>query len=161
MRPSTIFSLLIPLVASQTQYLNSLLLTNSDLSCLADALRIPPSNFAGSLGSSPITILAPTNAAFEALAPSGPERFAIRNRDRSAVQALLSYHVLQGTYLLQNFTENPTTVRTVSNQSYTIVRAQTNFTGRGDSGLMFGGSINVVNVPQAVSIWRVWDMCWR
>ncbi|KAF2825274.1 hypothetical protein CC86DRAFT_467766 [Ophiobolus disseminans] len=136
-------SILASYATAQTMFLTSLLAGNPDLSSFADALGIPASSFAGSLGRTPVTIFAPTNAAFEAVTPSSPEGTAIRNRDRAAVQALLSYHVLQGTYLLTNFTETPKTVTTISNQTYTIARARGN-----NIELVFGGSTTTVAVPQ-------------
>jgi len=130
-------------------YLTSLLALNPDLSSLADALRMTSSSFAGSLGSIPVTILAPTNAAFEALPPSGAESEAIRNRNRTAVEVLLAYHVIQGTYTLASLTENPISVNTISNQLFTI--AKTMGVNGQNVSLVFNGKSTTTNVVQAVS----------
>jgi uncharacterized surface protein with fasciclin (FAS1) repeats len=109
---------LLPLASAQTMYLTSLLASDPTLSTLLSTLSIAPSGWSGSLGSTPITILAPTNNAFREL--SDARNQSIADRDRDAVQQLLAYHIIQGTYTSANLTQDPVQVRTLSGQTYGI-----------------------------------------
>jgi uncharacterized surface protein with fasciclin (FAS1) repeats len=94
------------LTTAQSQFLSSLLLTHPDLSTFTATLG-NVSSFAATLNSQNgnITIFAPTNQAFEALSAGGAssEGQAVKDRNKDAIEALLAYHVLKGTYLAANF----------------------------------------------------------
>jgi uncharacterized surface protein with fasciclin (FAS1) repeats len=136
------------LTTAQSQYLSSLLSTNPDLSTFADKLRTV-SSFAGILNSQKgnITIFAPTNQAFEAFsAGSGsPESQAIKDQNKDAIEALLAYHVLNGTYVAANFKD----ALKYANTIFTLSKSpafETKVTGGQKLGLVLkGGNATVLS----------------
>lgn len=164
MRASVLaFSVFSSLASAQTPTLAELIQSQSDLSTLADALTIVPDFATLASGLTNITILAPTNAAFEALLALGTnaENQAITTRDPDGVSTLLAYHVIKGTYLSTDFTEIPTFYNTVFNQSYSIFNTvRTNVTEgqnvglvlNGQNATILSGELNYSNVVEAVSI---------
>ncbi|KAL3420134.1 fasciclin domain-containing protein [Phlyctema vagabunda] len=95
--------------------LEALSAQNSSLSSL-NALLGTQTELVASLGAaSNITILAPNNAALAAFLNSSAGAAAASNPD--AVAALLSYHVLQGTYDASVFSETPQFIPTLLNNA--------------------------------------------
>lgn len=92
-----------------------------ELSSLTSVLGIVSAELAGALASAHnVTLLAPSNEAFNAL-QNNPAGAAALN-DTSLIQAVLQYHVLNGTYYAANVTETPAFIPTfLTNQSYTNV----------------------------------------
>lgn len=146
---------------AQTPSLPQLIQSQPDLSLLADALTIVPDLAATLAGSKNITILAPTNAAFETLLAGGlnAENQAIETRDPDGVSTLLAYHVLNGTFLSTDFTSVPTYVNTVFDQKYSIFDTiRTNVTEgqnvglvlNGEKATIISGELQTSNVIEAV-----------
>ena len=148
-------------VALAQQDLVSLLQSQSDLSTLLEAVTIVP-GLADTLSSSEnITILAPTNAAFEKIDPESQEGLALANKLVNATSTLLAYHVLKGSYLSTDLGEVPTYVQTLLDSSYVVTdTVRCNVTGGQNVGLVnFGnGTVSAIsselltsNVVEAVS----------
>jgi uncharacterized surface protein with fasciclin (FAS1) repeats len=122
-----------------------LISSQSDLSTLGTLLGQVP-DFAQSLSNATnVTILAPINSAFEELLSQTQGQ----NLSSDIIEALLAYHILNGTYLSDNVTETPTFVSTLLNQSFTIDdEAVTNVTTGQNVGLFLnsneGGNSSVV-----------------
>ena len=139
-----LFSLLFlaGLSAAQTPSLLSLLQSQPDLSELTNALTLVP-DLAGVLGgSSDITILAPTNAAFQALLSTSykPAAQAIRSKNTSVISALLAYHVIDGTYKSTDFKATPAFVNTLFDQSFSVSdTVRTNVAGGQNVDLVLDG----------------------
>ncbi|KAL6709841.1 hypothetical protein ACN47E_000626 [Coniothyrium glycines] len=135
-------STLLSLAAAQTPTLPELIASQPDLSILLDALSIVP-DFATLLtGLSDITILAPTNTAFEKLLAAGlnAENQAVSTRDPDGVSTLLSYHVINGTVTSADFSNIPTYTNTIFNQSYSIFDViRTNVTTGQNVGYVLDG----------------------
>ncbi|KAH7069767.1 FAS1 domain-containing protein [Paraphoma chrysanthemicola] len=127
---------------AQNPALVSALAANPDLSTLASALSLVTS-FAGTLNTDEaITILAPTNSAFETLLAGGlnAESQAIIDQNPDGIETLLAYHVIRGTYVSTDFTEVPTYVNTRLNQSFSIFDTiRTNVTDGQNVGLVLNG----------------------
>ncbi|KAH3966916.1 hypothetical protein HBI24_074100 [Parastagonospora nodorum] len=125
-------SLFTALAAAQTMSMTAFLATNPDLSEFGGLLR-NVSSFAGSLnGRYNITIVIPTNEAFEALSagPDSFERRAVSGRGDDELEKLLSYHVLNGTYTSADFTSEPKYASTLSyTQRGATNLVAANFTG--------------------------------
>jgi uncharacterized surface protein with fasciclin (FAS1) repeats len=142
-------SALAALTMAQSQFLTSLLLTNPDLSTFADTLRTVP-QFAATLNSQKgnITILAPTNQAFEAFTAgsASPESQAIKDRNKDAIEALLAYHVLKETYLEVNFKDALKYANTTFTLSKSPAVFETKVTGGQKLGfLRKGGNFTVLS----------------
>ena len=91
--------------------LTAALSSTPDLSSLAAAIALAPQELVSQLGSAQnITILAPSNAAFEKLNASGG---AAALSDTNALAAVLSYHVLNGTYPASAVTEEAAFIPTL------------------------------------------------
>ncbi|KAL8959511.1 MAG: hypothetical protein Q9193_003640 [Seirophora villosa] len=96
--------------------LTQLLGATESLSTLRDAVLGVP-GLADMLGSAEnITILAPSNEAFEAFMETDAAA-ALANNDTEAIQALLSYHIINGTYASSAVTETPVFLPTMLNDS--------------------------------------------
>jgi uncharacterized surface protein with fasciclin (FAS1) repeats len=137
-----------------------LISSQSDLSTLGTLLGQVP-DFAQSLSNATnVTILAPINSAFEELLSQTQGQ----NLSSDIIEALLAYHILNGTYLSDNVTETPTFVSTLLNQSFTIDdEAVTNVTtgqnvglflnsneGGNSSVVVLSGDLSTSNVTEAV-----------
>ncbi|KAI5778334.1 FAS1 domain-containing protein [Geopyxis carbonaria] len=102
MKTSLTALLLAPLLAAaqgasgNAPTLAALLNATSDLSALSQTLSMQPALLATLAGASNITILAPSNRAFEAFMAT-PQYDSVRD-DNATLAALLQYHVLNGTY---------------------------------------------------------------
>ena len=82
--------------AQNAPNLTAALASTPDLSALASAIGLAPPELVSALGQATnVTILAPSNAAFSKLNASG---MAGALADPNALAAVLSYHVLNGTY---------------------------------------------------------------
>jgi len=147
-------------VLAQTPSLSELIASQSDLSTLGEALGLVPDLAELVSGLKDITILAPTNAAFEALLAQRPNtaNTAITEKNTEAVAALLAYHVLNGTYASTDFSEVPTYRHSLFTQSLTVGgSALTNVTDGQNIGLvlndknatLLSGDLQSANVVEA------------
>ena len=94
---SLVFAALAARSFAQVQNLTATLAGNTDLTNLTTYFARFPKLLREVVGASNITILAPSNEAFAALAGT-PEGLALASRSSTDVAALLGYHVLNGTY---------------------------------------------------------------
>ncbi|MCJ1282041.1 hypothetical protein MMC26_001364 [Xylographa opegraphella] len=103
--------------SAQTMNLTATLMNNSMLHNLTSFASLLPSSLQMA---SNITILAPSDAAFSALLNS-TAGMALAN-NTAAIQAILTYHILNGTYYASNVTSNATFVPTMlSDMTYSNV----------------------------------------
>lgn len=141
--------------------LTDLIGSQNDLSRLAQILGQVPDLAQSLAGLSNVTILAPVNSAFDRILNTTQGR----NLSTDSIQALLAYHVINGTYVSANITEVPTFVPTLLNQSFTVNnQAVTNVTQGQNLGLVLdkedgddqgkavvvSGELQTANVVQAV-----------
>jgi len=107
--------------SAQTMNLTTALMNNSMmLSNLTTYVSLFPSILSSLESATNITILAPSNAAFSMLLNS-TAGMALANNS-AAIQAILTYHVLNGTYYASNVTSNATFIPTMlSNPAYANV----------------------------------------
>lgn len=107
--------------AQQSNLTEVLTSQNSTLSTLIGLLGQQPAILQGLAQAQNITILAPSNAALEEFlkAPAVMQAVAA---DPGLVAAILSYHVLNGTYYASAFTEQPQFIPTLlQNETYTNI----------------------------------------
>jgi uncharacterized surface protein with fasciclin (FAS1) repeats len=158
MRAFTLFTLL---ASASAQGLLGILQADPDLSTLVEVIGIVPGLASSLNSSSNITILAPTNEAFETLlnAPRNAENLAIDERIANATNILLDYHVIRGQYPSSAFEETPTFVSTLFTDQLTYFgNARTNVTGGQHLGLyaadgaarVLCGDLQYVEVVEAV-----------
>ena len=101
-------------VSAQTMNLTGALTSNPDLSNLTTFVNLYP-QLATALGAAKnVTILAPSNAAFAKFMNSSAGS-AIAANDTAAIQALLMYHVLNGTYPASAVSSNASFIPTMLN----------------------------------------------
>ncbi len=94
--------------------------SSPELSSLAATLASVPGLAEAVAGLTNVTILAPSNAAFEELMNNTDAAAALA--EPGVIQAILGYHVLNGTYYAENVTETPTFIPTsLMNSSFTNV----------------------------------------
>ncbi|KAL8799561.1 MAG: hypothetical protein Q9182_005800 [Xanthomendoza sp. 2 TL-2023] len=136
---------------SSSRSLTALLGSTQSLSTLAAAVQGVP-GLAQMLGSaSNVTILAPSNQAFEKFMRT-PGAAALASNDTSAIQALLSYHILNGTFPSSVVKETPAFLPTMLNNS-----AYSNVTGgqrvealkQGGKVLFYSGLLSNASVTTA------------
>ena len=114
----------------------SVLESQPDLSTLLEAINIVPGLARILSESSDLTILAPTNAAFEAVPEDTQESQSLANESVDGVSTILAYHTLQGAYRSSDITNVPTFIPTLFNNSYAIGGTpRTNVTGGQNVGL--------------------------
>ncbi|MCJ1273132.1 hypothetical protein MMC21_000921 [Puttea exsequens] len=101
---------------NSTMNLTAALTSAPTLSNLTSYVSLLPSLLASLSSASNITILAPSDDAF-ATFMSSPAAAAIATNDTDAIQALLSYHVLNGTYPASAIMDMPAFVPTLLNNS--------------------------------------------
>ncbi|KAL8947324.1 MAG: hypothetical protein Q9222_006380 [Ikaeria aurantiellina] len=108
---------------TQNSTMNSTMMSLTDLLGATDSLSTLTSTVMGVPGlaeslssASNITILAPSNDAFEKFLAT-PAAAAVAANDTAAIQALLSYHVLNGTYPASAVMETPAFIPTMLNNS--------------------------------------------
>ncbi|KAL9104363.1 MAG: hypothetical protein Q9187_008912 [Circinaria calcarea] len=133
------------------QSLTSVLGNNTELSNLTSL--VPPSILSTLLTAQNITILAPSNAAFAKLINS-PAGAALAANDTAAIQALLMYHVLNGTYYASAINSTPTFPPTMlSDTAYTNVTGgqRVEAIAQGNNVTFFSGLLQNSTVTQAVS----------
>jgi uncharacterized surface protein with fasciclin (FAS1) repeats len=70
----------------------------------------------------PITVFAPTDAAFAAL-PAGTVEELLKPKNRSKLAAILKYHVVPGRILAKDVPTTPTHVKTLKRGGDTTIRA--------------------------------------
>jgi uncharacterized surface protein with fasciclin (FAS1) repeats len=146
---------LLALAAVTTAQDNSLtgtLAANPDLSNLTSLLSSIPGLVETLSGATNITIIAPSNDAITELL--GSEAGAALAADPGAVAALLTYHVVNGTYFASQITEMPAFVPTLlSNESYANVTGGqvVEAVATEESVYFFSGLLTNSTVTQAVS----------
>lgn len=163
-RPATLLSWLFCLMAPFTYAqgdLAGLLQTQPDLSTLLDLVTLTDLNDTLSTMSN-ITIMAPTNSAFEALLQMNiPESEAVRNRNVTTVAALLRNHVWRGLYPSSVVSDIPTFVQSfVTPEERNDVQPFTSITGgqyngivkNGDGVTLISGELSLSEVVMAVSM---------
>lgn len=147
--------------------LAGLLASQDDLSTLLELVSLVPGLADTLAAASNITIVAPTNAAFDAVPRNVPEGEAIEQKnDTIAIGALLANHVFKGVYPSDVITDVPTFAQTLLNSSYIIPRQPfSNFTGgqynglvkNGDNVCILSGEQTISTVTQAVSVLPLLD----
>jgi uncharacterized surface protein with fasciclin (FAS1) repeats len=159
MRTSLALAAFVSAVLAQAPSLTDLIASQPDLSTLGTALGSLPDLVKALSGLSNITILAPTNSAFELLLAqeSTPESEAISSSDAQGIAAILAYHVLNGTYVSTDFSETPAFVNSLFMPSLEG-SIRTNVTDGQNVGLMLKGENATIlsagmpaNVIEAVS----------
>lgn len=132
--------------------LTSVLSSAADLSNLTSFVSQFPQLLTTLSSANNITILAPSNEAFGKFLQS-PAASAVAANDSNAIQALLSYHVLNGTYPAASVKETPAFIPTLLNNP-----AYANVTGgqvveaiaQDDSVVFFSGLLSNSTVTKAV-----------
>jgi uncharacterized surface protein with fasciclin (FAS1) repeats len=151
---SKLFSLaaLASLAAAQTMNLTATINSNPNLSNLTQYLGLFPQIVQKLSGLTNITLLAPSNEAFNKLL-AGPAAAQINAQDTSLIQALFTYHILDGTYLSTDITSKPAFVPTAL-----VDPAYTNLTSgqrveavkSGKEVVFYSGLLQKSTVTQAV-----------
>ncbi len=100
--------------SAQMMNLNQTLAGTPDLSNLTSYLALFPQVMTQLMSAQNITVLAPSNEAFSAYMNSSAG-MAIKANDTMAIQALLTYHVLNGTYPAASIKSMPAFVPTMLN----------------------------------------------
>lgn len=136
-------------------------LSNPDFSILVAALTRADltADFVGILsGDGPFTVFAPTNAAFQALLDSNPDWNSLDDIPVATLEAVLSYHVVNGANVLSSTLSDEQVVETfLSGSSFTVDITDGNVSIKDASGGTAGiaatdvqGSNGVVHVLNAV-----------
>ena len=134
------------LSAVVAQNLTSVLSSNAELSNLTTFIKLIPSLVQQLSGAKNITLLAPSNDAFQNLLAS-PAGAAISVNNTGLIQALLTYHVLTGTYPASSFGSTPAFIPTLlSNQTYANVTG-----GQRVEGQKAGSSVNITSGLKSIS----------
>lgn len=136
--------------SAQTMNLTAAIAGNPNLTNLTAFSSFFPSSLAMAQN---ITVLAPSDQAFAKFLNSSAGS-AVKANDTAAIQAILSYHILNGSYQASMFTSNATFVPTsLSNMAYTNVtggqRVEAVMVGKNVS--IFSGLLQNSTVTQAVS----------
>ena len=141
MRLNNFLPILTSLTLTTAQDLLTLLQSQQDLTTLASAIQQLPQITSFLASASNLTLLLPTNDAFAAVPADSEEGQLISTSSPDGLAAILSYHVLQGTYRSTDFSETPLFVPTIFNSSFTINgEARTNVTGGQNVGLVLNGT---------------------
>ena len=101
-------------VSAQTMNLTATLMSNANLTNLTSYVSLFPSLLSSLSMATNITILAPSNDAFAAFLNSSAG-MAIGLNDTTAIEAILSYHVLNGTYPASSIMSTPAFIPTMLN----------------------------------------------
>jgi uncharacterized surface protein with fasciclin (FAS1) repeats len=122
--------------AAIAQDLVSVIQSQPDLTRLLGALQTVPDIVTLLNSSTNITILAPTDTAFEALLaePLNAENQALETQDVNATTNLLSYHVLKGLYPSSGIGASPTFPQTLFTSAIPILGSQRNAVTGGQHG---------------------------
>jgi uncharacterized surface protein with fasciclin (FAS1) repeats len=137
--------------AQQSMNITAAVTSSPDLSQLAGVLGQQPELMTALASASNITVLAPSNQAFDALMSSD---MASALGDPAVVAALLQYHVLNGTYLAANFTETPAFIPTLlTDEMYANVTGGqvVEVIGMGGKVAIYSGSLAKSTVSEGVS----------
>lgn len=140
-------------VVVSAQNLTSVLTSDPQLSNLTTYVQLFPAVLQQLSQATNITILAPSNEAFSNLL-SSPAGTALQANDTAAIQALLTYHVLNGTYPASSISNTPAFVPSTLNDP-----GFSNVTGgqrvealkQGDAVTFTSGLMMMSNVTKAVS----------
>ena len=132
------FAALAATASAQMMNLTATLMSTPDLSNLTSYLSLFPQVLTQLSSASNITILAPSNEAFAAYMNSSAAS-AIKANDTMAIQSLLTYHVLAGTYPAASIKSTPAFV-----PSMLMDPMYTNVTG--------GQRVEAVNMMGNVSV---------
>ena len=137
--------------SAQTMNLTAALESQSSLSTLTKLVSMFPPLLSTLAAAKNITILAPSNEAFSAIMDSP----IIKQNNTGAIQALLMYHVLKGTYPASSLKSTPAFLPTLLDNSVCanvtggqVVEAVT----QGASVEFFSGLLQNSTVTTAVSI---------
>lgn len=152
MRSPLLHALLPAALVSAQADLLALLQSQPDLSTLTDLLSI--ADLADALAQATnITIIAPTNEAFQNVDPNIPEGVAVANRNVTSVTALLSNHVFRGLYPAASVGEVPNFVQSLLTPDFVNDQQPfTNFTGGQYIGIVKNGAdVEVLSGEFAVS----------
>ena len=139
--------------SAQTMNLTSALMSNPDLSNLTAFISAYPQLVNSLSMAKNITLLAPSNEAFTKLLSSSAGA-AIMANDTTAIQSLLSYHVLNGTYMAAMFNSTPLFIHTMlANPTYSNVTGGQVVEGvmAGKNVSFFSGLLMNATVTKAVS----------
>ena len=140
--------------ASAQMNLTSTFLANPNLSNLTSYIRLFPAALQMLESASNITVLAPSNMAFETFLNSSAGSL-IKNNDTATIEAFLNYNVINGTHYASAFNGTPAFLPTTLNNP-----AYTNVTGGqvleavtlGQNVTIFSGLLQNSTVTQAVSL---------
>ena len=134
------------LSVASAQNLTSVLTSSPDLSNLTSYLQLFPALLSQLSQTQNITILAPTNAAFNKLLSSSAG-VVLKSNDSAAIQAVLTYHVLSGIYPASAIGSTPAFVPTLL-----VDPKYTNITGgQRVSVVKAEGNVNVASGLKAIS----------
>ena len=100
--------------SAQTMNLTATLMSNANLTNLTSYVSLFPSLLSSLSMATNITILAPSNDAFAAFLNSSAG-MAVGLNDTTAIEAILSYHVLNGTYPASSIMSTPAFIPTMLN----------------------------------------------
>ncbi|KAL8645929.1 MAG: hypothetical protein Q9226_007075 [Calogaya cf. arnoldii] len=137
--------------SSGTPSLTGLLGSTDSLSTLRTAIQGVP-GLGEILGAAKnVTILAPSNEAFQKFM-STPQGAGLADNDQDAIQALLQYHIINGTYPASAVTESPVFLPTMLNDTM-----YSNVTGgqvveavmQGENVIFYSGLLNNATVTTA------------
>lgn len=131
--------------------LNATLSSNNQTSALAQLLAGYPDLTRGLASARNVTLLAPSNDAISALLNSSMGKML--TSDPGLAQAVLQYHVLNGTYYASNVTNTSTFIPTMlNNMTYANVTGgqRVNAVRLGDNVTFFSGLNMNTTVMQAV-----------
>lgn len=132
---------------ASAQNLTSVLSSNSELSNLTTYVSQIPSILAQLSSATNITILAPSNQAFEKLLNSSAGSALLAGNQTAAIQALLTYHVISGTYPASAIPTTPAFVPSLLNEPrYTNVTG-----GQRVQVVRSGNSVNVTSGLKSIS----------
>lgn len=151
------------LAAAQTMNLTGALSSNPNLSNLTQFLGLYPQVVAQLANLTNITLLAPNNDAFTKLLAS-PAGAQINAQDTPLINALLSYHVLEGTYLSSTITSKPAFAPTVlMNPAYTNLTSgqRVEAVTSGKEVVFYSGLLTNSTVTQAVRLFLPADQSFR
>lgn len=134
------------------QNLTAVIASNPNLRNLTQYLGFFPQIVTQLQNMTNITLLAPSNEAFEKLL-SGPAASQVQANDTSLIDALFSYHILDGKYMSSNFTSAPQFVPTkLVAANYTNLASGQRVEGlkSGNSTTFYSGLLSNTTITQAV-----------
>jgi len=144
--------------ASAQLNLTAALESNPSLSNLTTYLGLVPNLYTSLLNATNVTLLAPDNDAFSKLF-NGSQGQAL-TADANLIEALFSYHVLQGTYYASNFTTTPQFITTDLSPSthltLLVPGAAVEGVKVGNETIFYSGILGQSRVTQAVRLPSSW-----